>query len=130
MGIIVSIISLLVVVTSEYLILKRSKIDHLTGELITYGTSICGQTETKLPVPIFILFFLIATVITMICNNPAITNLIVIGKCLLPIALFLVGYGIKVADVKQSGKDGITFGLSLWSISTITALILSFTFIK
>ncbi len=230
-GLIVSIISLIVVITTGYYILKRIDFDKITGELITFGTSICGgsaisavsailnptnkqlaistaivfilngialfifppighllsmsqeqfgmfvalsihdvssvvgaasiygdealkyatilkltrtlwiipivlilskkvgQKDTKLPIPIFILFFLVASVITSIFNSPMITNLSVIGKYLLPVALFLVGYGIKIEDIKQSGKPAIQFGLSLWLVSIITALILSTIFV-
>ncbi len=230
-GIIVSIISLIIVISIGYTILKRINFDQITGELITYGTSICGgsaisavsailnptnkqlaistaiifilngvalfifppmghllnmsqeqfgmfaalsihdvssvvgaasiygeealkyatilkltrtlwiipivailskrmgQTDTKLPIPIFIIFFLVATMITTILNDPFVTNLSVIGKILLPVALFLVGYGIKINDIRQSGPMAIRFGLSLWFVSIITALTLSMIFV-
>ncbi len=230
-GIIVSIISLVVVITSGYLLLRKINFDQVTGKLITYGTSICGGSaisavsavlnptnqqlaistaivfvlnglalflfpplghllnmtqeqfgmfaalsihdvssvvgaasiygdealkyatvlkltrtlwiipiviilsknagnkNTKLPIPVFILLFLVASIITTIFNSPFIMNLNVIGKYLLPVALFLVGYGIKINDIKQSGKVAIMYGFSLWGISIITALILAVVFV-
>lgn len=229
-GAIVSAISLVIVITFGMFILKYIKLDQKTGELITYGTSICGGSaisavsailnpsnkqlaistaivfilngialfvfpivghildmnqmqfgmfaalsihdvssvvgaasiygdealkyatilkltrtlwiipitlilsrkyqvkNTKLPIPFFIILFLCASIITSIANQAFITNLNVIGKYLLPVALFMVGYGIKINDIRESGKQAIYFGLILWAISITVAISLAFIF--
>ncbi len=85
-----------------------------------------NQHNSKLPIPLFILGFLLASIITSIANNPMVVGLSVIGKILLPIALFMVGYAIKLDDIKSLGLNELKFGLSLWTISIVTGIILAF----
>lgn len=228
-GLFVSVISLAIVISFGLYLLKKIQLDYVTGELIVYGTSICGgsaisavsaiknpnnkqiavstaiifilngialflfpffghlfnmsqeqfgmfaalsihdvssvvgaasiygdealkyatilkltrtlwiipislilskniqEKDNKLPIPLFILLFLLASIISTIFNSPYIVNLNIIGKYLLPVALFLVGYGIKIKDIKSSGKSAISFGIILWIVSIITAFILAMT---
>ncbi|MFV0288495.1 MAG: YeiH family protein [Mycoplasmatales bacterium] len=84
------------------------------------------QKNSKLPIPFFILGFILASIITSILNNPLIISLNIIGKFLLPIALFMVGYAIKLNDIKALGAKELKFGLSLWLISIISGITLAF----
>lgn len=82
--------------------------------------------DSKLPIPLFIIGFILTTIFSTIVNNPLITQLNVIGKILLPIALFMVGYGIKIKDIMELGPKTMIFGLSLWLISIASGLALAF----
>lgn len=84
------------------------------------------QENSKLPIPLFILGFIATSIITSVLNNPLIVSLNIIGKILLPIALFMVGYAIKIADIKALGLNELKFGISLWMISIITGITLAF----
>lgn len=86
-----------------------------------------NQTNnSKLPLPLFILGFILASIITSIFSVPFITNLSILGKILMPIALFMVGYAINMDDIRSIGKNEISFGLSLWVISITVGIILAF----
>lgn len=227
-GLFVSLISLIIVITSGYLLLHVFKTDKVTSELTTYGTAICGGSaisavsgvlnpnnmqlalstatifilngvalalfpplghllsmtqeqfgvfcalsihdvssvvgaadiygetalqlatvlkltrtlwlipivlvlssiykveHSKLPIPLFILGFIAASLFSSIVNLPFVTSLSVIGKVLLPIALFMVGYAIKINDIQGLGPKSMIYGLSLWLISIVTGLFLAF----
>lgn len=83
------------------------------------------QENTKFPVPLFIVGFILASITTSVLNNPIVVSLNIIGKFLLPIALFMVGYSIKIADIKAIGLNEMKFGLSLWAVSIITGITLA-----
>ena len=84
-----------------------------------------NNSKKKALFPMFILYFLIASVITTLFPYEQIQNLSTLGKTFLSVALFLVGYGIHIKDLKELGVKGITFGLILWMISIITGLTLA-----
>ncbi len=84
------------------------------------------QKSSKLPIPLFIIGFVGASICSTILNNSFITGLNVVGKVLLPMALFMVGYAIKIEDIKSLGARSILFALILWMISIATGLTLAF----
>lgn len=89
-------------------------------------TRVYHQENSKLPIPLFILGFIFASIFSTIVNNELITGLNIIGKVLLPMALFMVGYAIKIKDIKSLGARSILFALILWTISIATGLTLAF----
>ncbi len=84
-----------------------------------------SKSNNKLPLPLFILGFIAASIVSSIANAEVVTSLSVFGKILLPIALFMVGYSIKISDIRDLGKKEIQFGLSLWLVSIVTGIVLA-----
>lgn len=105
-------------------VLKLTRTLWIIPIVIYLGRS-SNLKNNKLPLPLFIIGFILASVITSIFNTPFVSGLSAIGKILLPIALFMVGYSIKVNDILELGKKEVIFGLSLWVISIITGVGLS-----
>ncbi len=94
--------------------------------IVLFLTRIYHKDESKLPIPLFILGFILASVFSTVVNNELITSMSVIGKVLLPMALFMVGFAIKIEDIKSLGMRSIAFALILWLISIGTGLTLAF----
>lgn len=225
LGLGVTLISLIIVISAGYCLLKLFKIDTITGELITYGTSICGgsaiaavsgvlrangqqisiamasifilnafallffpylghwlalsdeafgtfcalaihdvssvvgaasqfsqaaletatilkltrilwmipivlilgkmnKTEGKTRFPLFIVFFIGASLITSFFPLPFTPVLLVFGKMLLALALYFIGYNVNLSFLKTMGLKGMSFAVVLWAVSIISALTL------
>lgn len=86
--------------------------------------------KQKVQIPSFIILFIAASLVASLTNSQFIISLSVISKYLMVLALFLVGYAVKIKDLKSLGIKGIIFSVLLWIISIITSLILVFGFIN
>ncbi len=105
-------------------VLKLTRTLWIIPIVIYLGRTNSNQTN-KLPLPLFIIGFILASIVTSIFNTPFVSSLSVAGKILLPIALFMVGYSIKINDIKELGQKELQFGISLWFVSIIAGIILS-----
>lgn len=87
------------------------------------------QDNQKVSVPLFIGLFILASLGSSISSavlNIDLTGISIFGKYLLNAALFMVGYSIKIKDIKELGIKGLLLAVALWTGSIIVGLILAF----
>ena len=84
--------------------------------------SILNKSENKkIKFPIFILFFILASIIATIINLPAIYSLLTqIGKMLLSLALYMIGTSLNVQTIKKMTGKNLLYGVTLWIFSIIS----------
>ena len=84
--------------------------------------SILNKSENKkIKFPIFILFFILASIVATIINLPAIYSLLTqIGKMLLSLALYMIGTSLNVQTIKKMMGKNLLFGIMLWIFSIIS----------
>ena len=83
--------------------------------------SILNKSEKKIKFPIFILFFILASIVATIINLPAIYSLLTqIGKMLLSLALYMIGASLNVQTIKKMMGKNLLFGIMLWIFSIIS----------
>jgi len=83
--------------------------------------SILNKSEKKIKFPIFILFFILASIVATIINLPAIYSLLTqIGKMLLSLALYMIGTSLNVQTIKKMMGKNLLFGIVLWIFSIIS----------
>lgn len=82
-----------------------------------------GQSG-KIKIPWFILLFVLAVIINSYVDLPNFieAGVPMISKQLLVLTLFLVGSGLTIQSIKESGAQPVVLGLSLWIIISITSL--------
>ena len=88
--------------------------------------SILNKSENKkIKFPIFILFFILASIVATIINLPAIYSLLTqIGKMLLSLALYMIGTSLNVQTIKKMMGKNLLFGIMLWIFSIISGYII------
>ena len=87
--------------------------------------SILNKSEKKIKFPIFILFFILASIVATIINLPAIYSLLTqIGKMLLSLALYMIGTSLNVQTIKKMMGKNLLFGIMLWVFSIISGYII------
>lgn len=85
-----------------------------------------NKGSKKVVLPLFILFFILASVFASIINLPTIYSfLTLIGKMMLSVALYFVGVTLHPETIKKIGLKSLSFGVSLWVISIISGFIIA-----
>lgn len=79
----------------------------------------------KIKIPWFILYFIIAIIIAGLLPDlqPAYDMISYIGKRGMVLALFMIGSGFSLADLKQVGLRPFLLGLILWIVISVITLI-------
>jgi uncharacterized integral membrane protein (TIGR00698 family) len=82
-----------------------------------------GETG-KIKIPWFILLFVGAVILSSYVHLPdfIVTGIPFLSKKLLVLTLFLVGAGLSIQSIKESGFQPILLGLSLWITISVTSL--------
>lgn len=82
-----------------------------------------GETG-KIKIPWFILLFVGAVILSSYISLPdfIVTGIPFLSKKLLVLTLFLVGAGLSIQSIKESGFQPILLGLSLWITISVTSL--------
>lgn len=82
------------------------------------------QKESKIKIPWFILFFILAMVVNTIFNLPEnISSFIVmLSKKGMTITLFLIGSGLSIKTLKSVGAKPLILGVSLWILIGVVSL--------
>lgn len=86
--------------------------------------------DSKIKIPWFILLFILAILANTYLNLPETltTSITTISKRLLVTTLFLVGTGLSIRDIRETGAKPFILGVSLWvciSIFALTFILLS-----
>lgn len=83
------------------------------------------EKDSKIKIPWFILFFILAILINTYINLPeTLTSTITtLAKRLLVVTLFLVGTSLSFKDLKETGWKPFILGVSLWVCISIFALV-------
>lgn len=91
---------------------------------VSFAFLIKGNQKRKIKPPWFILFFIGGIIIAHFMPELNVTwsHLNWLGNRGLVVALFLIGLGITIKDIKQSGLKSLAFGFTLWVITAITSL--------
>lgn len=78
----------------------------------------------KIKIPWFILLFVAAVIINSYVDLPSFitAGVPMVSRQLLVLTLFLVGTGLTIESIKESGAQPIILGLSLWIIISVTSL--------
>ena len=106
--------------------LKIATIMKLTRTLwiipIVIVLSILNKSENKkIKFPIFILFFILASIVATIINLPAIYSLLTqIGKMMLSLALYMIGTSLNIQTIKKMTGKNFLYGVTLWIFSIIS----------
>lgn len=81
------------------------------------------KTDSKMPVPWFILFFMTNSILFTFISDLhfLIPYFSMFSKTGLSLTLFLVGLSLNKQQIKQIGKSPVFFGLSLWIISLLSS---------
>lgn len=83
------------------------------------------QNEKKLSFPIFILFFIFATIFSSFVKLPKIYSfLTLLGKVLLSLSLYFIGSSLNFGTIKKLSGKSLIFGISLWIISIISGYLI------
>lgn len=86
--------------------------------------------NSKIKIPWFILLFILAILINTYFNLPEglTSGITTISKRLLVATLFLVGTGLSIKDIRETGAKPFILGVSLWvSISIFSLVFILFT---
>lgn len=106
--------------------LKIATIMKLTRTLwiipIVIVLSFLNKSENKkIKFPIFILFFILASIVATIINLPAIYSLLTqIGKMMLSLALYMIGTSLNIQTIKKMTGKNFLYGVTLWIFSIIS----------
>ncbi len=93
---------------------------------IVFLVSIRQGEKGKISVPTFIVFFLLASVLSSVLPFPSFFKALAsAGKVFMAAALYMVGFGLHRTVVRQAGARGILFGMILWAVSIVTGYILA-----
>ncbi len=88
--------------------------------------SFLNKGSKKVALPLFILFFILASIFASIINLPTIYSfLTLIGKMMLSVALYFVGVTLHPQTIKKIGLKSLSFGISLWIISIISGFLIA-----
>ena len=93
--------------------------------LIKKGPSTNAQDKKKISIPWFILFFILATVITTFLPEGEIVyqNIKEVAKHGLVLTLFLIGSSLTREDIKAVGFKPMLQGLILWILISVNSLL-------
>jgi len=106
--------------------LKIATIMKLTRTLwiipIVIVLSFLNKSENKkIKFPIFILFFILASIVATIINLPAIYSLLTqVGKMMLSLALYMIGTSLNIQAIKKMTGKNLLYGITLWIFSIIS----------
>lgn len=83
------------------------------------------ERDSKIKIPWFILFFILAILINTYVNLPEVLtqNITTLAKRLLVVTLFLVGTSLSIKDIKETGAKPFILGVSLWICISVFALV-------
>ena len=93
---------------------------------LDYSDSYCSQyfnksENKKIKFPIFILFFILASIVATIINLPAIYSLLTqVGKMMLSLALYMIGTSLNIQAIKKMTGKNLLYGITLWIFSIIS----------
>ena len=110
--------------------LKIATIMKLTRTLwiipIVIILSFFNKSDSKnIKFPIFILFFILASVIASFVNLPSFYSLLTqAGKMLLALALYLIGTSLNIKTIKKMTGKNMAFGVTLWIFSIISGYLI------
>lgn len=110
--------------------LKIATIMKLTRTLwiipIVIILSFFNKSDSKnIKFPIFILFFILASVIASFVNLPSFYSLLTqAGKMLLALALYLIGTSLSIKTIKKMTGKNMAFGVTLWIFSIISGYLI------
>jgi len=110
--------------------LQTATIMKLTRTLwitpIVFLVSLQQGEKGKLSVPLFIVLFLVASVLSSVLPFTALfKTLAYTGKVFMAAALYMVGFGLSADVVKKAGAQGMFFGAFLWAASIVTGYLLA-----
>ncbi len=110
--------------------LRTATILKLTRTLwitpLVFLISLRQGEKGKLSVPLFIVFFLLASLTASVLPfAPFFKTLASAGKILMAVALYIVGFGLHRSVVKKAGVQGMLFGALLWAASIVTGYFLA-----
>ncbi|RRD38432.1 putative sulfate exporter family transporter [Leptotrichia sp. OH3620_COT-345] len=106
--------------------LKIATIMKLTRTLwiipIVLILSILNKSGSKnVKFPVFILFFILASIFASIFKFPEIYSLLTkLGKMLLALALYFIGTSLNIQTIKKMTGKNLIFGITLWIFSIIS----------
>ena len=110
--------------------LKIATIMKLTRTLwiipIVIILSFFNKSDSKnIKFTIFILFFILASVIASFVNLPSFYSLLTqAGKMLLALALYLIGTSLNIKTIKKMTGKNMAFGVTLWIFSIISGYLI------
>ena len=110
--------------------LKIATIMKLTRTLwiipIVIILSFFNKSDSKnIKFPIFILFFILASVIASFVSLPNFYSLLTqAGKMLLALALYLIGTSLNIQTIKKMTGKNMAFGITLWIFSIISGYLI------
>ena len=110
--------------------LKIATIMKLTRTLwiipIVIILSFFNKSDSKnIKFPIFILFFILASVIASFVSLPNFYSLLTqAGKMLLALALYLIGTSLNIKTIKKMTGKNMAFGVTLWIFSIISGYLI------
>ena len=110
--------------------LKIATIMKLTRTLwiipIVIILSFFNKSDSKnIKFPIFILFFILASVIASFVSLPNFYSLLTqAGKMLLALALYLIGTSLNIQTIKKMTGKNMAFGVTLWIFSIISGYLI------
>ena len=83
------------------------------------------QKESKIKIPWFIFFFILAMVINTIFNLPqeATSLLVMLSKKAMTVTLFLIGSGLSLSTIKTVGAKPLVLGVTLWIFIGVISLL-------
>ncbi len=83
------------------------------------------QKESKINIPWFILFFILAMIANTLFNLPhSLTSFIVmLSKKGMTVTLFLIGSGLSLTTIKSVGVKPLILGVSLWIFIGVVSLL-------
>ena len=110
--------------------LQTATIMKLTRTLwitpIVFLISLRQGEKGKLSIPLFIVFFLLASVTASVLPfAPFFKTLASSGKVLMAVALYIVGFGLHRSVLKKVGAQGMLFGMLLWAVSIVMGYLLA-----
>lgn len=93
---------------------------------IVFFLSLGRGGKGKLSVPLFIVFFIAASMAASFFPFPFLfRKLAAAGKVFMAIALYMVGFGLHRSVIKKAGAGGMFFGGILWAVSIVVGYFLA-----
>ncbi|MDE5970933.1 MAG: putative sulfate exporter family transporter [Muribaculaceae bacterium] len=83
------------------------------------------EKSSKISIPWFIFFFVLAMIVNTYCGLPAVLSqtLVYIAKKLLIVTLFFIGASLSIGMIKQVGVKPLILAILLWIIIGVSSLV-------
>lgn len=83
------------------------------------------QKESKVKIPWFIFFFILAMIVNTVFNLPlGFTSFItMLSKRGMTVTLFLIGSGLSIKTIKTVGAKPLILGVTLWIVIGVASLV-------